>query len=167
MTNRYRILGVSSLDSEEAIRRAYRDRITLNHPDHAENDEDRKERTEYTRSINDAYSLLRDPVRRAAYDLRLRRERHGLIDENTLPSTFASDMFGVWAIRNPAGQWISLVIITLTLIIAFRAAGAENYSPLAEILAGIGWLLLLVKENGLARSPLGDLIALVKRGIRR
>ena len=167
MTNRYRILGVSPLDSDEAIRRAYRDRITINHPDHAENDEDRKERTEYTRKINDAYSLLRDPVRRAAYDLRLRRERHGLIDEASLPSTFATDMFGTWAIRTPAGQWISLALIILTLAIALLAAGAENYSPLVEILAGLGWLALLIKENGLARSPLGDLAALIRRAVRR
>jgi len=155
--NHYHILGVSPLDSEEAIRRAYRERVTLNHPDHADNDDDRKLRTENTRLLNDAYTLLRDPVRRAAYDLRLRRQRHGLIDADSAPRSFATDMFGQWAIRNRVGQLASLAIIVTTIAITLRIADVVEYSPIAELVAATCWLLLLVVENGIAGSPLSVL----------
>ncbi|MGN6796574.1 MAG: J domain-containing protein [Gaiellaceae bacterium] len=59
----YSVLGIARRASEREIVRAYRRAARLSHPDGGEAGS-----AERFRSVNDAYAVLRDPVRRAAYD---------------------------------------------------------------------------------------------------
>ena len=59
----YSVLGVGRHASEREISRAYRRAARLSHPDNGDGGS-----AAGFRSVNDAYAVLRDPVRRAAYD---------------------------------------------------------------------------------------------------
>jgi curved DNA-binding protein CbpA len=61
----YEVLGVAEGASEEEVRRAYRRLVKAVHPDHAGD-------AAHFRSITQAYDVLSDPARRAAYDRSLR-----------------------------------------------------------------------------------------------
>ena len=75
----YAILGVPSTASDHAITLAYRGQIKRVHPDYALGDADRRRRTAASAALNDAYAVLGDPLRRAAYDRRrARRATEGL-----------------------------------------------------------------------------------------
>ncbi len=63
----YSTLGLEPSATEEEIRRAYRRLVRDCHPDLNPGDQLAAERT---RHINDAYAVLRDPARRAAFDAR-------------------------------------------------------------------------------------------------
>ena len=57
----YSILGVSKNASEQDIRKAYKKQSMQHHPDRGGNEEQFKK-------VNEAYSTLKDPQKRAAYD---------------------------------------------------------------------------------------------------
>lgn len=65
----YAILGVSPSADAETIERAFRDQIKQTHPDLAKNKADELGRTAAASRLNQAADILRDPARRAAYDL--------------------------------------------------------------------------------------------------
>ncbi len=69
-SNYYKVLGVPSSADQEQIRKAFRQRVRGCHPDRVANlDEDlRKLAEEKMVGLNEAYSVLRNPARRAAYD---------------------------------------------------------------------------------------------------
>ena len=69
-SNYYKVLGVPSSADQEQIRKAFRQRVRACHPDRVANlDEDlRKLAEEKMVGLNEAYSVLRNPARRAAYD---------------------------------------------------------------------------------------------------
>ncbi len=69
-SNDYKILGVASGADQDQIRKAFRKRVRACHPDRVANlDEDlRKLAEEKMVGLNEAYSVLRNPARRAAYD---------------------------------------------------------------------------------------------------
>ncbi len=65
----YRVLGVPSDASAEAIKRRWRDLAREHHPDRAAGDPAEQARlTARMARINAAYDVLRDPVRRARHD---------------------------------------------------------------------------------------------------
>lgn len=66
--NYYELLGVSRDATEEDLKRAYRKNAVRWHPD--KNPEARGEATERFKEIAEAYEVLRDPHKRAAYDAR-------------------------------------------------------------------------------------------------
>ena len=67
----YEILEVSRRASPEVIARAYRILIEKYHPDR--HPPERKADVEpIAKQLNEAYSVLRDPIRRAEYDRRMR-----------------------------------------------------------------------------------------------
>ena len=59
----YIVLGVSRRASGEELARAYRRAVRLSHPDSGGGGS-----AERFRAVSDAYDVLRDPKRRAAYD---------------------------------------------------------------------------------------------------
>jgi len=63
----YLVLGVSPTATQAEITHAYRDRLRAHHPDtrHAPSPQNADE---YLRQVLAAYTLLRDPARRADYD---------------------------------------------------------------------------------------------------
>jgi hypothetical protein len=69
----YAILEVSERASPEVIRAAWRSLIQRHHPDR----NPAPAAAERARLVNDAYQLLSDPARRAAYDAELARLRQG------------------------------------------------------------------------------------------
>ncbi len=62
----YEVLGVGPAAPTSEVRRAYVSLARRHHPDRAGGDD------EAMRAINDAWATLRDPARRARYDLALR-----------------------------------------------------------------------------------------------
>ena len=69
----YDILGVGESADRRSIRAAYLKKIKASHPDRAR----RGKAADKAAAINLAYFVLRDPRRRLAYDLDLKRLRNG------------------------------------------------------------------------------------------
>ncbi len=69
----YDILGVRESADRRSIRAAYLKKIKASHPDRAR----RGKAADRAAAINQAYFVLRDPRRRLAYDLDLKRIRNG------------------------------------------------------------------------------------------
>lgn len=65
MNNYYEILGVPQTATAEEIKKAYRQLMKKYHPDLTKSKEDE----ELSKKINEAYSILSDKEKRAAYDL--------------------------------------------------------------------------------------------------
>jgi DnaJ-class molecular chaperone len=63
----YLVLGVSASATQAEIAHAYRHRLRAHHPD-TRHTTSSHEGDEHLRQALDAYALLRDPARRAAYD---------------------------------------------------------------------------------------------------
>jgi molecular chaperone DnaJ len=65
MADFYAVLGVDRGASDEEIKKSYRKLAMANHPDRNNGSKDAEERF---KSITEAYDVLRDPQKRAAYD---------------------------------------------------------------------------------------------------
>jgi hypothetical protein len=75
MQNLYDLLGVRPDDDAENLRKAYHKAVKESHPDHHNSDPEAASRF---RRITEAYGVLRNAERRAAYDQRLEFERRPL-----------------------------------------------------------------------------------------
>jgi tetratricopeptide (TPR) repeat protein len=64
----YRLLGVKRDATASGIKEAYHSLAKQYHPDKARNDEERKQKTSTMQRLNEAYSVLNDPEKRARYD---------------------------------------------------------------------------------------------------
>lgn len=88
----YQILGVSKLATIEEIRSAYRAKARRYHPDH------RGGTTEKFQKINEAYHILADPVKRAAFDAKAapkhqrQPDKHARVVEAIRPATIGHGM---------------------------------------------------------------------------
>jgi hypothetical protein len=82
MVTFYNTLGVASTATQAEIKSAYRKLIKQYHPDRNPNSQ---EATERTQLINQAYTILKDPVKRYEYDslLRLRKEPEPTAQQQT------------------------------------------------------------------------------------
>src|SRR5918996_1930232 len=61
----YEVLGVNKDASEDEIKKAYRKLAMMHHPDRNNGSKEAEERF---KEITEAYDILRDPQKRAAYD---------------------------------------------------------------------------------------------------
>jgi len=66
----YQLLGIDSKAGQQEIRQAYRNRLKEWHPDR--NPDRIEQAEETTKTLNQAYHILSDPVRRKNYDWMLR-----------------------------------------------------------------------------------------------
>lgn len=66
----YKILGVSKTASQDEIKKAYRKRALLHHPDRHSNSSDgeKKDQECKFKELGEAYNILSDPKKRARYD---------------------------------------------------------------------------------------------------
>ncbi|XP_062538611.1 dnaJ homolog subfamily C member 7-like [Armigeres subalbatus] len=66
----YKILGIGKQASDEEIKKAYRERALVNHPDrHANSTEDeKKEQERKFKEVGEAYTVLSDPVKKSRYE---------------------------------------------------------------------------------------------------
>jgi curved DNA-binding protein CbpA len=71
MQNYYQILGVSSSAKLDDIKKAYRKLARTNHPDKAQDENDKKRLEEEFAAITTAYNTLKDEEARKAYDATL------------------------------------------------------------------------------------------------
>ncbi|XP_053675830.1 dnaJ homolog subfamily C member 7 isoform X1 [Anopheles nili] len=66
----YKILGVTKQATEDEIKKAYRKRALVHHPDRHANstDEEKKEQERKFKELGEAYTILSDPIKKARYD---------------------------------------------------------------------------------------------------
>jgi curved DNA-binding protein CbpA len=78
----YDVLGVDPEAELETIRRAWRLKVRLLHPDrHQDSPDDvQAEAAKETLRVNRAWDILRDPEKRHEYDLRVLRSREGEVE---------------------------------------------------------------------------------------
>jgi DnaJ-class molecular chaperone len=86
MKDLYKILGVSEAADQATIKKAYRKLAKENHPDVTGGD---KKKTEHFKEINEAYDVLGDKEKRAAYT----RLKNAPISSDGMPEGFDPEMF--------------------------------------------------------------------------
>jgi curved DNA-binding protein CbpA len=78
MKDYYRILKVPKNAGQETIRQQYRLLMSECHPDKFTNPEEKDRAGEQVKEINEAYEILSDPAKRAAYDRSVRQPGAGV-----------------------------------------------------------------------------------------
>lgn len=87
MIDYYKILEVRTDASPEVIEKAYKALSMKHHPD-KQSPEARNEATERMKLLNEAYSVLSDPVKRSEYDAWRTRQYLKIFWENGLIGLF-------------------------------------------------------------------------------
>lgn len=141
----YRVLGVAATADDEVIRAAYRVRIRQSHPD-AGGDAAEAQR------VNEAYAILSDPAKRAAYDASTSTE--AVHDAGTAaPPPVAEERIRAQAYRGevdpprPYWAWLPVVVTAgalLVLSIVMVVTAFVHAAPLGAVVpvvfAGVAWL---------------------------
>ncbi|KAG5676507.1 hypothetical protein PVAND_006338 [Polypedilum vanderplanki] len=85
----YKILGINKSATEDEIKKAYRKRALIHHPDRHANatDEEKKDQEKKFKEVGEAYTILSDPAKRSRYD-----NGHDL-DEMDIPEFDPNQMF--------------------------------------------------------------------------
>lgn len=123
----YKVLGLPRDAKEPEIKRAYRERVKLWHPDRNRSDR----AAEVFHALHEAYSTLLDPVARAAYDDRLRYYR-----EAKAPANGSQAKRDAWArrrARHPERQ------ATAADRALFRGLHATGLAFAVLLISGIGF----------------------------
>jgi hypothetical protein len=129
----YAVLGVAETATLEEIRSAYRTLLKKIHPDTVATLSPglRREAEDVTQEMNEAYSVLADPVQRSRYDCYLATERQRSTDsgDSRTPATrahFSAQSIPVRILRTRNIRWLEkttasrkegLAIATLTILV--------------------------------------------------
>jgi hypothetical protein len=125
MLNLYDLLGVGPDDDAESLRKAYRKAAKASHPDHHGGDPHAAMRF---RRITQAYDILRDEAKRAAYDRLLEVQRRPL--RAKLKQTLAEVK------RHVVADAIVGVILTIALAVGYELFVYSSEVPIHEAVAG-------------------------------
>jgi hypothetical protein len=125
----YDVLGVEPTAELETIRRAWRLKVRLLHPDrHQDSPTDvRAEATRETRRVNKAWATLRDSNKRHEYDDRLPRRNEINLERETTEATFGPDAGEAWHESLSASPYFYLNLTSLLIVvvaIGFLLVGA-------------------------------------------
>jgi hypothetical protein len=158
----YEVLGVSPTAPISEVRRAYVALARRHHPDRASGHADSM------RAINDAWATLRDPERRAAYDLSLGPARLISAPGETRSVSDLDDLLADLDDDTPVGgqvvlpRWLSLVpVATFAGSVAMVVAGMLFRSSAALSLA---FLLFALSCVMFLMAPFVALLASRRRG---
>ena len=134
--NCYELLGVAPSANNAELRKAFRQLSKKLHPDTTSLP--RNEATRKFQNVCEAYDLLSDPVLRANYDLRIKKENdftNQNINSNIEPTQFSKSI----GVRRPfsGGELFSLLLLitsiilslALGLFIAFLKGGKLDFTP--------------------------------------
>ncbi len=150
-TDYYHLLGVEPGASVDDIRKAYRRLARRLHPDTNPEWEDDRQANARMAAVNAAYAVLRDPTRRAEYDLERRRrldemaQRARAFEQAQARYKAAEPRARRTQIvfRPPVDQQVGLVVLALVLFFlsAFGASGAIRGGSVTNVaLAGMAFL---------------------------
>jgi curved DNA-binding protein CbpA len=129
------VLGVSPAATHDEVREAYRRLALETHPDRvaASGELDAEDAELLIRAVNEAWQVLGDPVRRAAYDADLaRRQRDGTDDPRAADDDDWADEGDDerWPAERPssviAGLLPLLVLVALLLLVVVFTAYART-----------------------------------------
>ena len=160
----YEVLGVAPTAPISEVRRAYVALARQHHPDRAGGSADSM------RAVNDAWSTLRDPDRRAAYDLSLGRGRSASAPAPAEPSPVSDldDLLADLDDDTPLGgrvvlpRWLSLLPVSaFAASIAMVVAGMLFSSSAALSLA---FLFFALSCAMFLMAPFVALLASRRRG---
>jgi len=93
VTDPYKVLKLAATATDREIKESYRTLARVHHPDTGGDAEDFK-------GIQEAYSLIGDPVKRAVYDLE--RRRSGVNDARKEATDLIKDYLGSIPARRPS-----------------------------------------------------------------
>jgi len=161
--NHYDVLGVTPTAPTSEVRRAYVSLARRHHPDRDGGDADTM------RAVNDAWSTLRDPDRRATYDRTLGRVRSVAPAATETPmASDLDDLFDDLDDDTPFGgrvvlpRWLSLVpVATFAASVAMLVAGMLFSSSPALSLA---FVLFAASCAMFLMAPFVALLASRRRG---
>jgi curved DNA-binding protein CbpA len=131
----YDVLGVEPTAELETIRRAWRLKVRLLHPDHHRDSPSdvRAEAARETALVNTAWETLRDPDKRHEYDARLPRRGEAEFErEATEPASDARSSPAAGQVRS-ASPYLYLNVASLLIVVVALAcllAGAVLLSRL-------------------------------------
>lgn len=129
----YDVLGVGADATAEQIRRAYHDRARHLHPDGlagASRDDDTVRRA--MQDVNEAWRVLRDPVRRAAYDDALHRREQPAprthLDVDTPYAHAPAEPGDLTVALVRAAPWVAVLVVLGAMFVftAFARTGSDD-----------------------------------------
>ncbi len=157
----YELLGVSPQASQREITTMYRKLSKKYHPDkHAEDPDLMRWAEGMMKDLNEAYTILRDPVKRAEYDQqRLTPSPPPRPTEVRYTYTVVSPTQPQSAVAGPAFSALSFGLLSLTitrsLIFAFLGAGLGYYLGKQLSTIRISWIFYGAIIGGILLSRFG------------
>lgn len=124
----YAILGLSSSAGKDEIVKAYRTLVARYHPDKHQDNDLRDLAEEKLSELNEAYNVLSDPKRRAAYD----RNRKPFTEAVDSSPTMGSSPF-------PVAKIISLLGLVALGIFGLRFLRSPRINALLGLLVLVFW----------------------------
>ena len=166
MGDHYEVLGVSQDASEDEIRRAFRAKAKLRHPDTLTGDREAMVR------LNEAYQTLRDPLSRFTYNLKLAQSRGSARRMPQPPRAVDVDTF-LAKIFGPSDREIAVAMASLADALAELAYDPYDEAAVdrfGDLVRGVSFTLTRAADR-LNRTPwpsrFTGALSLYSQGVRQ